>query len=614
MAATWVDDRRNGPGRENTPLLTRTDVARAGVWGARDELHGDDPGPPHTPAGALQPLRRRARACRGRTGSLPCPRRRSEICGAPCSRSSILSPHNTTQHTQQHTTHSTQRQHNPQQHATHNTQHTTRTQQHTAHNRTSCGVGRSLHGVTTKPKRHTRQTRLYLNTHTATSALHSLTCSLNHSHTLAHAHSHSHVFSDSLSSFHLTLPLYRVSSSHLRCTCFRKCGCFCSAGSLCFLVWSLSGYVEVCGSCRQRWVFFLYSCGLNDESLVCAPSDLHVVFHSQIPESAKFSFFFGGILLQPSFFCTKSFPGSSFLLRFSHLPPSVQPCRPGLLDKQSVQGKQNCWEPVAPTGRCSCRVKGISRNRALCHLHGILALLSTQCDRYSRAHCWHGVSSLNSRWPGDSSQIAACWGAGGLQSLFATPICALHRTALARSAQNLNELFLEPRTHWTTQNLADRRRASKPDTGPPCSALFHCCLLLGGRNCLEVPRAWRVAAGRTARAAATGTPGLPQQSKVPQPGCAQDATGACRERVHWKKRGRSWWKNADIQQHTLGRETEEIGMVTSPANCHPQPRTLDQVEPGTYHVGKNSKKSRKTSQEMGPERVCGRWRNSDYTE
>ena len=34
--------------------------ARAGS-GARDELHGDDPGPRHSPAGALQPRRRRAR-------------------------------------------------------------------------------------------------------------------------------------------------------------------------------------------------------------------------------------------------------------------------------------------------------------------------------------------------------------------------------------------------------------------------------------------------------------------------------------------------------------------------------------------------------------------------
>ena len=32
-------------------------TARAGV-GARDELYGHDPGSPHTPAGALQPVRR----------------------------------------------------------------------------------------------------------------------------------------------------------------------------------------------------------------------------------------------------------------------------------------------------------------------------------------------------------------------------------------------------------------------------------------------------------------------------------------------------------------------------------------------------------------------------
>ena len=51
-------------------------IARAGVWRgvvARDERH--DLGPPHTPAGALQ----------------PCPGSRSGYGGAPCSRSSILS-------------------------------------------------------------------------------------------------------------------------------------------------------------------------------------------------------------------------------------------------------------------------------------------------------------------------------------------------------------------------------------------------------------------------------------------------------------------------------------------------------------------------------------------
>ena len=38
--------------------------------GARDELNGHDPGPPHTPAGALQLLRRRAR--RGAAGPAVC--------------------------------------------------------------------------------------------------------------------------------------------------------------------------------------------------------------------------------------------------------------------------------------------------------------------------------------------------------------------------------------------------------------------------------------------------------------------------------------------------------------------------------------------------------------
>ena len=41
-----------GPVTNNALRSQRT--ARAGV-GARVELHGDDPGPHHTPAGALQP-------------------------------------------------------------------------------------------------------------------------------------------------------------------------------------------------------------------------------------------------------------------------------------------------------------------------------------------------------------------------------------------------------------------------------------------------------------------------------------------------------------------------------------------------------------------------------
>ena len=40
--------------------------------GARDELYGDDPGPPHPTAGALQPLRRRARRWAARVGHGPC--------------------------------------------------------------------------------------------------------------------------------------------------------------------------------------------------------------------------------------------------------------------------------------------------------------------------------------------------------------------------------------------------------------------------------------------------------------------------------------------------------------------------------------------------------------
>ena len=73
-------------------------IARAGVW-ERDELHGHDPEPPHTPAGALQPLRRRARrsaagpaVCRVRTARAtsaahrgPDRRRRSLVTDARCS-------------------------------------------------------------------------------------------------------------------------------------------------------------------------------------------------------------------------------------------------------------------------------------------------------------------------------------------------------------------------------------------------------------------------------------------------------------------------------------------------------------------------------------------------
>ena len=62
-------------------------------------------------------------------------------------------------------------------------------------------------------------------------------------------------------------------------------------------------------------------------------------------------------------------------------------------------------------------------------------------------------------------------------------------------------------------------------------------------------------------------------------------------------------KNADIQHHKLGRDTEAFEMTPSPANCHTKPRKMDQkscrVEPRTYHLGKNSKESRKTNQERG---------------
>ena len=60
------------------------------------------------------------------------------------------------------------------------------------------------------------------------------------------------------------------------------------------------------------------------------------------------------------------------------------------------------------------------------------------------------------------------------------------------------------------------------------------------------------------------------------------------------------------KHHKLGRDTEEIEVAPSPANCHTKPRKMDQqscrVEPRTCHLDKNSKESRKTSQEMGRRR------------
>ena len=95
---SWLrHDRRNGPGREYAPFLTRTEECQGQGVGARDELHGHGPGPPfppsppsppppssHTPAGALPPPAKKSPSGRGWTGSLPCPRRRSGICGALC--------------------------------------------------------------------------------------------------------------------------------------------------------------------------------------------------------------------------------------------------------------------------------------------------------------------------------------------------------------------------------------------------------------------------------------------------------------------------------------------------------------------------------------------------
>ena len=72
-------------------------IARAGVWGRELNYTATvrDPPPPSPltpyPSRSSSASTKKSPAGRGRTGSLPCPRRRSEICGAPCSRSSILS-------------------------------------------------------------------------------------------------------------------------------------------------------------------------------------------------------------------------------------------------------------------------------------------------------------------------------------------------------------------------------------------------------------------------------------------------------------------------------------------------------------------------------------------
>ena len=65
--------------------------AIAGVWGREMNFTATIRDPPHTPAGALQPLCRRARRYPGQTGLLLCRGRRSGICGAPCSRLSMQS-------------------------------------------------------------------------------------------------------------------------------------------------------------------------------------------------------------------------------------------------------------------------------------------------------------------------------------------------------------------------------------------------------------------------------------------------------------------------------------------------------------------------------------------
>ena len=72
LLAVCTDERRNGPGREHAPYLKGSEECQGRGVEARDELYGDEPGPPHTPAGALQPLRRRARREAARVGHGPC--------------------------------------------------------------------------------------------------------------------------------------------------------------------------------------------------------------------------------------------------------------------------------------------------------------------------------------------------------------------------------------------------------------------------------------------------------------------------------------------------------------------------------------------------------------
>ena len=76
-APLMADDCRNCHGREYAPLLTRTEECQDRGVGVRDELYGHDPEPLHTPAGALQPLRRRARRDAAGQDAYPVPGRRS---------------------------------------------------------------------------------------------------------------------------------------------------------------------------------------------------------------------------------------------------------------------------------------------------------------------------------------------------------------------------------------------------------------------------------------------------------------------------------------------------------------------------------------------------------
>ena len=80
-AAFWHERQSIGPGRVFAPF-PRTEDGQGRCVGARDELHGHDPGPPPPPhpSRSSSASLKKSPAGRGRTGSLPCPDRRSGFC------------------------------------------------------------------------------------------------------------------------------------------------------------------------------------------------------------------------------------------------------------------------------------------------------------------------------------------------------------------------------------------------------------------------------------------------------------------------------------------------------------------------------------------------------